>query len=505
MARDDGYLYVIKRDLSGGVNTRQSSQIIQDNQAVTLQNVFIDTAGERSVRSGLTLIQDLGNTAGTGLYGLEPDGSTNQLIANSGQFIKWWSGSGSFSSIASLASIGFDLSTTMVKALESDAGDVCVISNGSDNVIRLDPVTPEFQDLGDTNTSPPKTTVMTYFRDRLWCLDDQKLYYSGAVPSDYSATFDRTNNYYNIPVGTEMGLVGLRDAGLIVVGSDEIWAFNPSLVPAATDKPEKLLNIGCVAQNTIQQVGDDVLFLATDGVRGVFRTQLDKLQQGQSFPLSWGLKKEFEAVNPSYIHLATAIYFDNKYILSLATGSSTYNNTLWIYYPAFNGWVTVTGINIAKFATLQVSGENRLYGIDSNDGSVYRVFYGTDDNGTAITYTEESRAEDFKEPIKNKVGGEFRVKVRGQNAVITAYADVDGAGYVAMNGDDITLAAGGLSFPLDFPFNFDESETTGIWHLDNLGSYRRIQFKIVCNTQDATFRILESIATTFLEEYQSEV
>ena len=57
-APDDTPLYVVKRDLSGGQNTRQFEQIIQDNQAVKLQNILLETAGARSLRSGKTDIDD---------------------------------------------------------------------------------------------------------------------------------------------------------------------------------------------------------------------------------------------------------------------------------------------------------------------------------------------------------------------------------------------------------------------------------------------------------------
>ena len=40
IANDDAPLFVIKRDVSGGMNTRQHEQVIGDNQAVLLKNIL---------------------------------------------------------------------------------------------------------------------------------------------------------------------------------------------------------------------------------------------------------------------------------------------------------------------------------------------------------------------------------------------------------------------------------------------------------------------------------
>jgi hypothetical protein len=391
----------------------------------------------------------------------------------------------------------------MVKALESDEADVVIIQNGIDNAFRMKQDY-TFQHLSTANTSPPKTRAMIYYRDRLWCLKDNKLYYSGAVPVDYNATFNQASNYYNIPVGTERALVGTRDYGLIVFGSLQIYQLNPTLVPApATDKPELVLDIGCANGDTVQQVGDDFFYLSYDGVRAVKRTVQDKLQSGQSQPLSWNLKKEFEEINWAYIQNADAVYYKDRYILTLPTGSSTTNNKLWVYYPAINAWSIISGQNIAKFATVKISNDLRLYGVDAVSGKLYRMFYGTSDDDTAIVYQEEGRGEDFGKPLQNKWGGEFKLRVYGSNATLTPTADI-GQGYVALTGSPLTLPTGGLNFPFDFPFNFGQIEGNGVWHLDDLGEFKTIKFKILCNTKDANFIIKETIATTFGEEYMSE-
>ena len=516
MLRDDTPKFVIRRDVSGGMNTMQADNVIAENQSTLLQNVEITVMGERAIRKGNTLCKDLSNDFGTGCFGFEPEGGTNELLVAEGTSV-WGStnpaGTGSDTFTEHKSDFTADLQTTMVRALESDEGDVVIISNGTDNCFRMTQAH-GFQELSTANTSPPKTTVMEFYRNRLWALKDEKLMYSGAIPSDYNTTFVQDTNYYSIPIGNERFLIGTRNYGLIVGGSASIYAVNPSVTPdpsGATDpnldRPDRLVDYGCAAGNTAKQVGDDFLYLSYDGVRGLFRTINDELQTGESKPLSWNLKKETELINWTYIHLADAVFFDNKYILTLPTGSATTNNQLWIYYPAYKAWVIVSGITIARMAKVKIANQERLYGVDATDGKVYRMFYGTTDNGTAIQYQEEGRGEDFGEPLRYKQGGEVKVKVinkGGVTATLTPYADIDDAGYVQLDGTALTVAGGGLDFPFDFPFSFNSVRGEEQWHLDNLGKFKKIKIKLYCNTTSAELTILESQIITFVEEYLNE-
>lgn len=55
-APDDQPLFVIKRDLGGGMNTRENPQMIGENQAALLQNIMLETADQTSIRPGQTLV-----------------------------------------------------------------------------------------------------------------------------------------------------------------------------------------------------------------------------------------------------------------------------------------------------------------------------------------------------------------------------------------------------------------------------------------------------------------
>lgn len=504
-ARDDTEVFIIRRDVSGGQNNRAHGANIADNQATVLTNVDLSIAGQRSKRPGLTLIEDLGSNPGLELFGYEPDGGTNQLVAMEGTNLKTWSGSGSFASRKTNFTTGIPAS--ILKVGESGEGDVFVVGNGTDNWFRFEPDDLSTQeDLGNVNTSPPRSQVGLYFRNRFWVLDQNNLYWSDAFPASYASAFDRTTNYYRIPVGTSRALIGVRDSGIVVIGQDQIWGINPSVTPAATDKPEKILDIGCVANKTAVQVGDDIYFLAPDGVRGVYRTQQDKLQLGASYPISYGLKEEVESLSWAYVSGACAVYFDNKYFISVPVDASTYNNEVWVYYPATKGWMVISGWNVASWAVLRVNGESRLYAIDSVTGKVYRAWYGYSDNGTAISYIEEGRKEDMGQPMIKKAGGVFKVRAASAgNYNINVYVSVDDQTYQLVG--TLNLQGSAPVLPVSLPFVLADSNIIeDSFHLDAYGEWYQVRIKLTHTDLNGSDNIIiyETNVTSFLNAYQSE-
>jgi len=514
--QDDPLTPLRRDDYSGGENTRQHASKILPNQGETIENWDIGVPGQIRKILGLTLVEDLGSDAGVGLFGFDPDGGTPILVAVHGQKLETWPGTGTFTE--KTTDFTTNLPTTIIKAGESDEGDVFLVSNGTDNVHRYeqgDYTAP--QDLADDNTSPPKTTALCYYRNRVWGLKTNLLYFSDAYPADYATAFDRTANAFRVPVGTAKALVPIRDTGILIMGADQVWGLNPSFTPGANDEPQKILDFGCVAGNTCAQVGDDVWFLAPDGLRGVFRTQQDKIQLGQSFPLSYLLKSRHENINWAQINKATAVYWDNKYFIALSTGAATYNNQVWVFYPsqvvnvgnniAVPAAMVITDWNVAAWAKFKVNNEERLYAIDSTTGHVYRAWYGNTNNGTAITATVAGREENFDQPLNYKVGGELEVEaeVAGSGNTMAVSVALDGASFLSLGTLNLTSTTA-PTLPINLPFSLADSYVVrDKYHLESLGRYKTIQPKIVNSDSNTDPVVLYGINfTTFMEEYENE-
>ena len=502
---DDQQLVKTIGDIAAGINTRSNDSRISDTQSTALTNVELSVIGERSKRKGSTSIaNDVGAISPVALNNFEIQGATDQLLMFENTTLWKWVGAGNWASIKADFTAATSVSIVNGKESGLSPDDIVIIQDGTNNAIRIDSDGNE-QDLGDTNTSPPLTRVGTWYGNRFWYLKNDELYYSDAYDSDYSGAFDRTTNKYRIPVGEEKAIVPTRDSGMVVFGLKEVWAFAPSVTPAATDQPQPFVtNVGCVAENTVVPVGDDIYWLAQDGVRSLKRTLQDKMQLGVDYPLSYNLKDSYETINWGAIDKACAVYFDNKYILSLPVNNSATNNEIWVYYPPTQGWSKMSGINASCFATYKVSGEERLYyGEATADGVVYQLLTGTDDNGSDIQYTEETKAHDMGYPLNYKFGGELTLRCADNGGTITVYYQIDDNGWVQLGTLDTTGA--GVTFPTAFPVIFYESGIVeGKFHLDSIGErWRKIEFKFDETSSD-NLKILDYSIVTYFDQYENE-
>jgi hypothetical protein len=218
------------------------------------------------------------------------------------------------------------------------------------------------------------------------------------------------------------------------------------------------------------------------------------------------MKDEYDLINWTYIQKACAVYFDNRYLLALPTGSSTYNNKVWAYYPATQAWVT-WDLNVGSWSVHTVSGKQKLYYGDANNGQLYEMFSGTTDAGAAITYTEETRDEEFGQRLTKKVGGwiEIEAASAGSGNTLTVEAAIDGGNYSTLGTVTLTSATA-PTLPVALPFTLsDEYVIREKLHLESLGVFRTIKFKITnsdANTDE--IKIYSVNIVTFNEEAEDE-
>lgn len=381
------------------------------------------------------------------------------------------------------------------------SGDCLFVGDGTDNWYMM-AQDYTFVDLGNKNTSPPLGNVAAPYNSRIFVQVKNKLYWSDAFSSDYSTSFDRTSNFYNIPVGNEKAIIALRNEGLICFGSDKVIGITPSSVPAATDISQYLYDRGCVAGRTVCQAADDIYFLSQDGVRGLFRSQQDKLQMGESFPVSYNLKAEFESLSWAFIDGACSVFYDNKVFFSVPVNASTFNNQVWVYYPATQGWMVINGWNVSAWAKVTINGQELLYATDSNSGKVYKAWQGFNDNGTAISYQEESKKDDLQQPLVTKWGGYLKLRVYSTGSyTLSVFANPDDQGYTQLG--TITTPGAGAGLPITLPFTLTNAGVTEqSFPLDDLGPWKTLTTKIThtaLNTED--IKIYERNLVTYADLY----
>ena len=195
-----------------------------------------------------------------------------------------------------------------------------------------------------------------------------------------SDTYDQIYAQYRFNAGEADFTVGLHsfsEDNLMVFNRNSIHLISntTSLQAAST----KLLTdeVGCVARNSIEQVGSQVIFLSDNGV---YSTQFfDEYNlRGTETPLSEPINETIKRINKDQRSQAVAVYFDNRYFIAVPLDDALRNNAILIYNFLNKQWESIDSVDSTDWdiENLIVAGEgsnrgvyaiNRLGGIHKLD------------------------------------------------------------------------------------------------------------------------------------------
>lgn len=195
-----------------------------------------------------------------------------------------------------------------------------------------------------------------------------------------SDTYDRIANQFRVTAGVADFLVGV-----LPFAEDNLLIFNRNSIHIATGISGSLTDValrlvtselGCVARNTIVQVGNEVFFLSDNGVYSVNFGDLYNLR-GAGLPLSAAIQPIIARINTSRSQFAVATYFSNRYYIAVPLDESNTNNAILVYNFLNQGWESVdsiseAGLDVQGFIPASSGGLNRLF-IVSASGAIHEV------------------------------------------------------------------------------------------------------------------------------------
>jgi hypothetical protein len=196
-------------------------------------------------------------------------------------------------------------------------------------------------------------------------------------------TYDQIYAQYRFNAGEadfNVGLHSFSEDNLMVFNRNSIHliAYTTSLQGAST----KLLTneVGCVARQSISQVGNQVIFLSDNGV---YSTQFfDEYNlRGTETPLSEPINETIKRINKTYWQNSVAVYFDNRYFLAVpldtfqdgSANTSGVNNAIIIYNFLNKQWESIdqvadTGFNISNLLVVGEGTDRGIYAVNDIGG-----------------------------------------------------------------------------------------------------------------------------------------
>ena len=188
-----------------------------------------------------------------------------------------------------------------------------------------------------------------------------------------SDTYDQVYAQYRFNAGTADFNVGLHS-----FSDDKLLVFNRNSIHlvsgAGLDSTVQLITneVGCVARNSIIQVGNNVLFLSDNGVYGANFQDLYNLR-GNEVPLSSPIDPVIKRINRAVWDKSVGVYFDNRYYLAVPLDGSQVNNAILIFNFINKQWESIdttedVNWNIANLIVAGKKADRAVYAVNTLGG-----------------------------------------------------------------------------------------------------------------------------------------
>lgn len=203
------------------------------------------------------------------------------------------------------------------------------------------------------------------------------------------------------------GLIVYQDA-IIVFKERSVWQVTLSASGALVIPTVKLIirGVGAVSHRTIKHVENDVFFLSRRGVFTLGNEANYVANVLRTNELSAKIRPIFSTISPQQLEMACAIYQDNKYRLSFATGGGTVNTKEIIYDRERLAWMGPnTYPAVPAIYEVYYDGDNqeRLVWGDTNDNYVTEFSSSNpNDKGVKIQTALLTKKTSFNNPFAFK-------------------------------------------------------------------------------------------------------
>ena len=440
-ALDDPLLFERDETFRAGVDEYTRPTLLQPGQYARGINTILSDNHEQGSRPGFAALGTFGETGvvqGCGYFDtVTGGGNVQQLLAFINSVFKYWDGS-SWTNVSGYTPTG---NVTMAQAFGK-----MLLTDGSANCRSWDGSA--FVDLGNTKTAtgdpPVGCTILTFHASRMVATGypgtqtvggvvhtNDTLWFSDLL-SFAAGEWDWVN--FSMRVGTGDGqaitaAASLQNFNLAVFKTNSVWIVNtPPTATSAANYTVQLLaeGVGCVGKKAWCYAGNDVLFMAQDGVRSLNRMAAAAGQFEVTPPLSQPLQPYIDRINWERAGSIVAQHYRQYAIFWVPLDTSTTNNYALVFNTRLGVWVgvwyagpTKNYLNATCSTLTRFNGKLRLVvGTTDNILDEWQDYQDPlldatqVDNGADMETRIRLRSTQHGEPMNDKDGYYFEARLR---------------------------------------------------------------------------------------------
>lgn len=429
---------VTQVSFAGGQRDRDHPSLIGENQFARMVNGIIRDAGLVKTRLGRTRrVTSPGGTPQAGFYFEPIPGSGFMVQINQGAFWTWGNSGAVWTRLDAATTLTNTSTACDMVALNSVLYAAC---GAGDNVRSWDGLSAVLTDEGNTNSDAPRCSILCEQAGRInatGVTSNGDYFYPSSIFDGH--TFAQSTDNKRVPTpGSEpvRAAAKYRKEEMLIQTRNSTHLYSiPGTDLTLWERNTVDPRVGTIAKWSLSVFGEDAFFLDSECQLRTIKRTIQDVAWGVSAPISYGNSKLFGRINKAYAYKAACIVFDNYLLLAVPLDNSTVNSSV-IAFDLLHQVQTPEGAtpaclgewkNIAAHQWIigNFGGIQKLYYIDSNDGSLYEMFSGESDDGTEIDIEVDFRAFDWKVPQNDKTShsGEIQVMDSTGTLVLTFAKD----------------------------------------------------------------------------------
>lgn len=268
-----------------GINTQDSPIGLNPSFASIADNCVIDQYGRVGARQGYTQVTTngasvLGSSVGIEMIHQYRDSDGNEVIISAGNN-KIFSGT---TTLVDETPVAYTITANNWKVVNFD-DHAYFAQRGHEPLVYSDHagVVEPMSSHAHASGTPPEGNEILAAYGRVWiadfATDKSTVYWSDLLNGSgfsggSSGSLDVTKHW---PNGyDEITALAAHNGLLVIFGKNSILIYEGATSPASMTLTDTIDNIGCVARDTVQNVGTDLVFLSSSGVRSLARTIQEK-------------------------------------------------------------------------------------------------------------------------------------------------------------------------------------------------------------------------------------